>query len=98
MQVLLRENGRVVACAQSGLVDGVEVATPQAWADGLAGVDPLDWRLVDGALVYEPLTEEDDPVEAAVVEVAALAAENAVRLDEQDAALCELAAILTGGE
>ncbi len=52
----------MVACAQSGLLDGVEVAAPQAWADGLAGVDPLDWRLVDGALVYAPRGAEPDPL------------------------------------
>lgn len=36
-------------------------------------------------------------VDAAMMELAALAAENAQRLDEQDAALVELAALIAGG-
>lgn len=96
MQIVTREDGRVVACAQSGLLGGVEAPVPGAWAGGMAGINPLDWRLDNGALVYDPLPAEDDPLEAAMVEVASLAAENAVRLDEADAALVELAAIIAG--
>ena len=68
------------------------------------------YKLVDGK-VLERTPEEMDAdwdamprpgtsvseVDAAMMDLAALAAENAQRLDEQDAALVELAALIAGG-
>ena len=62
MQIVTREDGRVVACAQSGLLGGVEAPVPGAWAGGMAGINPLDWRLDNGTLVYDPLPEPADPL------------------------------------
>lgn len=68
------------------------------------------YKLVDGKVVERRQDEMDadldamprpgasvSEVDAAMMELAALAAENAQRLDEQDAALVELAALIAGG-
>lgn len=63
------------------------------------------YRLADGAVMertqeemdadYMPPAPTVSDTDEALAEIAALAADNAARLDEQDAALVELAALLT---
>ena len=68
------------------------------------------YKLVDGKVVERRQDEMDadwdamprpgvsvSALDAAMMELAALAAENAQRLNEQDAALVELAALIAGG-
>lgn len=65
------------------------------------------YKLVDGKVVertheeidadYMPPAPTVSDTDEALAEIASLAAENAARLDEQDAALVELAALLTEG-
>lgn len=66
-------------------VDGVVSARTQA---------ELDADYVEPQAPAPEITETDE----AIIELAALTAENSARLDEQDMALVELAALITGGE
>ncbi|MEA5016837.1 MAG: hypothetical protein VB099_20005 [Candidatus Limiplasma sp.] len=64
MQIALDAEGRVIACSfDSPLKDAVEIEPPE-------GFDPErqnDWRMEEGALVYDPLPEAEPvptPLEA----------------------------------
>lgn len=70
--------------------------------------EDFDWEHIsrygltdDGELIRHDLPEEARPsvsdADMALIELAALTAENAQRLDEQEAALIELAALIEGG-
>ena len=64
MEIVVNTEGRVVACSHDCKLKGsVEIEPPE-------GFDPKhqnDWRLEDGALVYDPLPEAEPvptPLEA----------------------------------
>ena len=66
MQIVLDAEGRVIACSFDGpLKYAVEIEPPEGF--DLEHQRQNDWRLEDGALVYDPLPEEEPkptPMEA----------------------------------
>ena len=56
MQIVLDAEGRVIACSfDSPLKDALETEPPE----GFDSEHQNDWRLEDGALVYDPLPEAE---------------------------------------
>ena len=80
MYVVTDGQGRVTASSMDTvLVGGAEIAPPEGWSTD----NEMDWRVVDGVWVYDPLPEE------------APLPTDAERLAALEAALLELA--LGGG-
>ena len=76
MYIITDETGRVRASSTTNcLVDAVEVETPE----GFNGENLHDWKLVDGALVYDPEQTQDAPTQE----------ERIAALEEQNAFLTE---------
>lgn len=60
MYIITDETGRVRASSPTDcLVDAVEVKTPE----GFDGENLHDWRLFDGALLYDPVPAQDMPTQ-----------------------------------
>ena len=63
-----------------------EVKTLFEFPDGFEFEKQHDWLIVDGSLVHDPLPEPEPAIDP-----------NKQRMDEIEAALCELAEMITGG-
>ncbi len=106
MYVYADNNGRVCVSYDFGApADAVEVEMPEGWE----AEEQHNWKLIGNVLVYEPLSDTDytsddaqvnadyaEPdYDAALVELAEMLDTALTQLDEQSAALVELAGIIS---